>query len=80
MFSDIGLLGFTISSIWSIIILVFWLAIAFWPARVAARKGYSFLLFFLLSCILSFVVALIIAYLVPRKTGASTPPPAAPIE
>jgi hypothetical protein len=31
----------------SIIFLIIWVAIAFWPARVAARKGHSFLLYFL---------------------------------
>ena len=28
--------------LWSILALVVWIAIAFWPARVAARKGHSF--------------------------------------
>jgi len=36
------LLGFTFSVIWEVIVLVIWIAIAFWPARVAARKGHSF--------------------------------------
>ncbi|HSW79295.1 MAG TPA: hypothetical protein VLG47_00795 [Candidatus Saccharimonadales bacterium] len=40
---------------------VIWIAIAFWPARVAQRKGYSFIGFFLLS-ILFFPFALILAY------------------
>jgi hypothetical protein len=29
-----------------ILLFIIWVAIAFWPARVAARKGHSFLLFF----------------------------------
>ena len=33
----------------SIVFLIVWIAIAFWPARVAARKGHSFVLFFLFS-------------------------------
>jgi len=37
--------------------------IAFWPARVAARKGHSFFLFFLLS-LLFFPAAIILAYVV----------------
>jgi hypothetical protein len=39
-----------------------WIAIAFWPARVAARKGHSFVGFFFLS-ILFFPLSLLIAYL-----------------
>ena len=27
---------------WSILFIIVWFAIAFWPARVAARKGHSF--------------------------------------
>jgi hypothetical protein len=38
-------------------------AIAFWPARVAARKGHSFILYFLFS-LLFFPAALITAYAV----------------
>jgi hypothetical protein len=37
--------------------------IAFWPARVAARKGHSFLLFFIFN-LFFFPAALIVAYLV----------------
>ena len=32
-----------------IIGLIIWVAIAFWPARVAARKGHSFLGYFIFS-------------------------------
>ena len=46
-----------------IIGLIIWIAIAFWPARVAARKGHSFVGYFLLS-LLFFPLALIMAYLV----------------
>lgn len=53
------LLGFII---WAII----WIAIAFWPARVANRKGYSFIGFFLLS-LLFFPFALILAYVMPDR-------------
>jgi hypothetical protein len=38
-------------------------ALAFWPARVARRKGHSWLLFFVFSLFL-FFPALILAYLV----------------
>ena len=33
---------------WSLAVIV-WVAIAFWPARVAGRKGHSFFLYFLFS-------------------------------
>lgn len=53
--------------LWSILALVIWIAIAFWPARVAARKGHSFFLFFIFSLVF-FPAALIVAYLVrPRR-------------
>lgn len=61
------LLGFTLSTIWAVIILFIWIAIAFWPARVAARKGHSFLGFFVLS-IFFFPLALILAYLTPERS------------
>lgn len=57
---------FVASSGWwfgSIIFFIVWVAIAFWPARVAARKGHSFLLYFLFSLVF-FPAALIVAYVV----------------
>jgi hypothetical protein len=50
-----------------------WVAIAFWPARVAGRKGHSFLGFFILS-LLFFPLALIAAYMV-QDRGAVPPTP-----
>jgi hypothetical protein len=47
----------------SIIFLLIWVAIAFWPARVALRKGHSFFLYFIFSLIF-FPLALLTAYLV----------------
>ena len=44
-----------------IIGLIIWIAIAFWPARVAARKGHSFVGYFILS-LFFFPLALILAY------------------
>ena len=48
--------------LWFLIVFI-WVAIAFWPARVAARKGHSFIGFFLLSLVF-FPAALITAYVV----------------
>lgn len=54
-----SVLGF----IWWFIGLVIWIAIAFWPARVAARKGHSFFWFFVFSLVF-FPLALIVAYVI----------------
>ena len=55
--------------IWGIIFIIVWVAIAVWPARVAARKGHSFLLYFIFS-LFFFPAALIVAYLVrDRRAG-----------
>ena len=51
----------------SFLFIILWFAIAFWPARVAARKGHSFFGFFLLSLIF-FPLALIAAYMVQDRT------------
>jgi hypothetical protein len=50
-----------------IIGVIIWIAIAFWPARVAGRKGHSFIGYFLLS-LLFFPLALILAYAVEDRT------------
>lgn len=56
--------------LWTLALLV-WIAIAFWPARVAARKGHSFFGYFLLS-LLFFPLALILAYVVDDRTRPAT--------
>jgi uncharacterized membrane protein SirB2 len=53
-----------------IIGLIIWIAIAFWPARVAARKGHSFIGYFILS-LFFFPLALIMAYVVKDRRGLS---------
>lgn len=52
--------------------LCIWIAVAFWPARVAARKGHSFLGYFLLS-LLFFPLALIMAYAVHDRGATGAP-------
>lgn len=54
----------------SILFIVIWVALAFWPARVAGRKGHSFFLFFLFSLVF-FPAALIVAYLVKDRRRAA---------
>ena len=53
--------------LWWMIALAIWIAIAFWPARVAGRKGHSFFGFFVFS-LFFFPAALIVAYMVGDRT------------
>jgi hypothetical protein len=55
------------SALWWILIAVIWIAIAFWPARVAGRKGHSFVGYFIFS-LCFFPAAVITAYLVGDRT------------
>ncbi len=55
--------------LWILAIAV-WIALAFWPARVADRKGHSFFGYFLLS-IFFFPLALIMAYMVSDRSVGS---------
>jgi hypothetical protein len=55
--------------LWTILIVFIWVMLAFWPARVAGRKGHSFFGFFLFSLVF-FPAALIVAYLVGDRTTA----------
>ena len=57
--------------LWWTLFLVVWIALAFWPARVAARKGHSFFGYFLFSVVF-FPAALIVAYMVSDKTTTAT--------
>ena len=54
--------------LWTILAVAIWVAIAFWPARVAARKGHSFFGYFLFSLIF-FPAALIVAYMLSDSTA-----------
>ena len=54
-----------------VIFAVIWVAVAFWPARVADRKGHSFLGYFIFSLVF-FPAALIAAYMVQDRTATAT--------
>ena len=54
----------------SIIGIIIWVAIAFWPARVAARKGHSFFGYFCLS-LLFFPLSLLMAYMAHDRTAVA---------
>lgn len=56
--------------LWSILAIAIWIALAFWPARVAGRKGHSFFGYFLFSLVF-FPAALIVAYMVSDKRVAA---------
>ncbi len=59
------------STIGWIIVAIIWISLAFWPARVAGRKGHSFLGYFVFSLVF-FPLALITAYVVQDR---ATPTP-----
>jgi len=48
--------------------LIIWVLLAFWPARVARRKGHSFLGYFILS-LFFFPLSLVMAYVVRDRRG-----------
>lgn len=56
--------------IWWTLALLIWIAIAFWPARVAGRKGHSFFGYFVFSLVF-FPAALIVAYMVKDRSASS---------
>ena len=60
------------STIGWIIVAIIWIAIAFWPARVAARKGHSFLGYFVFSLVF-FPLALLMAYMSQDRTDRAVP-------
>jgi hypothetical protein len=66
------LLGITISTIWALTLIALWIAIAFWPARVASRKDHSFIGYFILS-LFFFPLALIMAYVVKDRSHGQAP-------
>ena len=56
--------------LWWILGVIIWIAIAFWPARVAGRKGHSFIGYFIFS-LFFFPAALIVAFLVEDKSAST---------
>ena len=59
------------STIGWIIVAIIWISLAFWPARVAGRKGHSFFGYFVFSLVF-FPLALITAYVVQDRTASPT--------
>ena len=56
---------------WVVFVFI-WLALAFWPARVAGRKGHSFFGYFVFS-LFFFPLALIMAYMVHDRARLAGP-------
>jgi hypothetical protein len=54
----------------AIAFVVIWVCLAFWPARVARRKGHSFIGYFIFSLVF-FPAAIITAYMVHDRTAAT---------
>lgn len=54
--------------------LVLWFVVAIWPAYLAKKKGYSFVLFLLASWVVSWVVTLVVVLLLQDKTKPVTEP------
>ncbi len=59
---------------WYLLGLILWIIVAFWPARVASRKGYSFILFFLIS-LPFFWITLFVVYAMKDKNQAAPQQP-----
>ena len=55
------------STIGWIIVAIIWISLAFWPARVADRKGHSFFGYFVFS-LFFFPLALLMAYMSQDRT------------
>ena len=55
-----------------LLFVVIWIALAFWPARVAGRKGHSFFGYFILS-LFFFPLALVMAYVVANRNARPRP-------
>lgn len=53
---------YALASFYLVLGIILWIAIAFWPARVAARKGHSFIGYFILS-LFFFPLSLLLAYM-----------------
>ena len=60
---------------WGILAVVAWIIIAIWPARVASRKGHSFLGYFILSLFFWWIMLSVVYFVLKDRT--QSPPPAA---
>jgi competence protein ComGC len=63
----IQLIGGYMVSFFLIMGLVLWALLALWPAFIARRKGYSFILFLIIALFISWLLALIIVFVLKDK-------------
>lgn len=66
-----GVIMDLLQAIYWVVAGLIWIAIAFWPARVAGRKGHSFLGYFIFS-LFFFPAAIIVAYVVKDQSHATS--------
>jgi hypothetical protein len=64
----INFLGFSISLLWAMFVLFFWVIIALWPAFVAKGKGHSFFGWFLLSLFFWWITLFVVYFVLKDKT------------
>lgn len=67
------IIGVTLSWIWWMMILFFWILIAFWPAMMAKRKGYNFWLFLLMSLFFWWITFFVVLFLEDKSGTGGTP-------
>ncbi len=53
---------------WGILALIACILIAIWPARIASKKGYSFVLWFLLSIFFWWITLFVTAFVLKDQT------------
>lgn len=57
---------------------ILWVALALWPAFIAKGKGYSFILFFLISLLFWWITLFVVIFLKDKgQPGSSPTPPSA---
>jgi ABC-type Mn2+/Zn2+ transport system permease subunit len=54
---------------------ILWIAIALWPASIAKRKGYSFLLFFIVSLFFWWITLFVTLFMRDKTQPGSAPTP-----
>lgn len=67
------ILGATISAVWAVMLAVLWVFVAIWPAMIAKRKGYSFLLFFIVSLFFWWIMFFVVIFMKDKSGPTATP-------
>ena len=56
------------NSFFIVLVIAIWVILAFWPAVMARKKGYSFALFLITALFLSWIISLIVVLFLKDKT------------